>query len=213
MPKSTDNRDEYSEVGFSETEADPDPFVQFGKWFAAANQTEFLHPEAMTLATATPDGIVTARIVLLKGFDEKGFVFFTNYESSKARELQANPRAALLFWWGQLQRQVRLTGKVEQVPSAESDEYFATRPRSSQIGAWASAQSRVIAGRETLEQSFKQLEDRFHDRQVERPPHWGGYRLAPDTFEFWQGRSSRLHDRIRYVKASSGGWKIERLAP
>ena len=213
MPQSIDNRDEYGEVGFSEAEADPDPFRQFGTWYAAANQIEAIHPEAMTLATATSTGIISARIVLLKTFDENGFVFFTNYESDKARELQANPRAALLFWWGQLQRQVRLSGNVGKVSAAESDEYFATRPRNSQLGAWASPQSQVIAGREVLEQRFAELEQRFHDRDVERPPHWGGYRLVPDMFEFWQGRSSRLHDRIRYVSKSSGRWKIERLAP
>jgi pyridoxamine 5'-phosphate oxidase len=166
----------------------------------------------MTLATATPDGRPSARVVLLKGFDERGFVFYTNYEGRKSRELEANPRAALLFYWGELERQVRVEGRVSRVPDRESDAYFAGRPRGSQLGAWASEQSRPVRDRGALERRLRELEGEYEGREVPRPAFWGGYRVVPETMEFWQGRENRLHDRLRYRRAE-GGWKIERLQP
>ncbi|MGH7536824.1 MAG: pyridoxamine 5'-phosphate oxidase, partial [Gemmatimonadales bacterium] len=169
-------------------------------------------PNAMTLATATADGAPSARIVLLKGFDRRGFVFFTDYRSRKAAELAANPRAALVFHWEELERQVRITGRVERVTHQESEAYFLTRPMGSRLGAWVSHQSQVIPGREVLEDGLRAMGERFADGQVPLPPHWGGYRLAPDSIEFWQGRANRLHDRIRSGREGVG-WRLERLAP
>lgn len=166
----------------------------------------------MTLATATRDGHPSARMVLLKGFDARGFVFYTNYESRKGGELEQNPQAALVFFWVELERQVRVEGRVERAAPAESDAYFASRPLGSQIGAWASAQSRVIAGREPLERRTAELEDEYAGREVPRPSQWGGYRVVPHVIEFWQGRPSRLHDRLRY-RQKDGGWIVERLSP
>jgi pyridoxamine 5'-phosphate oxidase len=197
-----------------EAEADPDPVVQFGRWFEEATAGgEIYEPNAMMLATVGADGRPACRAVLLKGFDERGFAFYTNLESRKAEELAANPYAALLFWWDRLHRQVRVEGPVELVDAAEADAYFASRPYGSRIGAWASPQSRVIAGRAPLEAKEAELRSRFPEGEpVPRPPHWGGYRVRPEAFEFWQGRRSRLHDRLRYARHGDG-WRVERLAP
>ena len=190
-----------------------DPIRQFQLWLDEAMAAKLPMPEAMTLATATPEGRPSARMVLLKQVDDEGFVFFTNYHSAKAAQLESNPYAALVFYWNPLERQVRIEGKVERTPAAESHEYFQTRPRESQIGAWASPQSSVIAGREVLEQRAQELEDYYRDREIECPEHWGGYRLRPDKIEFWKSRPGRLHDRILYELLSDGTWSIKRLAP
>jgi pyridoxamine 5'-phosphate oxidase len=190
-----------------------DPFVQFGTWLNDALAAELVEPNAMTVATVGDDGQPSARVVLLRGWDERGFVFFTNYESRKGRELGAVPRAALLFFWAPLERQIRIEGTVTQLEPADSDAYFAQRPRGHRISAWASPQSRVVAGREELEAATLQAEARFDGTDVPRPPHWGGYRVAPQAFEFWQGRRNRLHDRIAYEARSGGGWERARLAP
>ena len=192
---------------------DRDPIAQFQRWFADAGAAGLPLPEAMSLSTITPEGKPTARMVLLKRVDADGFVFFTNYRSAKARELAANPNASLVFFWPQLERQVRVEGVVSKTSAAESREYFATRPRGSQIGAWASPQSEVIVGREVLEQRRAELEDVYRDREIPWPEHWGGYCLKPERIEFWKGRRDRLHDRILYVRQSDGSWAIQRLAP
>ena len=192
---------------------DPDPIRQFASWFAEATTEGVPEPNAMTLATCTADGRPSARIVLLRGIDDRGFAFFTNYESRKARELDANSWAALVFFWHDLERQVRVEGRVERISDQESDEYFHSRPASSRIGAWASPQSQVIASREELEERCGDAENRFADGAIPRPANWGGYRLVPDAIEFWQGRPSRLHDRLRYTRRPRGDWLIERLAP
>ena len=197
-----------------EHEIDKNPFAQFTRWFEEAKQAQPLMAEAMTLATSGPEGQVSARVVLLKSFDERGFVFFTNYNSAKAEQLRENARAALCFYWPGLERQVRIEGASVRVTEEESDAYFATRPRGSQLGAWASSQSRVIAGRGDLEHRFHELEATYKDRPVPRPPHWGGYRIIPILIEFWQGRSDRLHDRFVYrLRADAKDWVIERLSP
>lgn len=197
-----------------ENEIDKNPFAQFSRWFEEAKQAQPLMAEAMTLATSGPEGQVSARVVLLKSFDERGFVFFTNYNSAKAEQLRENARAALCFYWPGLERQVRIEGASVRVTEEESDAYFATRPRGSQLGAWASNQSRVIAGRGDLEHRFHELEATYKDRPVPRPPHWGGYRIIPILIEFWQGRSDRLHDRFVYrLRADAKDWVIERLSP
>jgi pyridoxamine 5'-phosphate oxidase len=209
----SDMRIEYTWSGLSEADMDADPLRQFEKWFEQALAANLPEPNAMTLATATPDGRPSARMVLLKAFDAAGFVFFTNYESRKGRELTANPRAALLFFWPQLQRQVRIEGTVERVLEAESDAYFRSRPLGSRLSAWASPQSEVIASRNILEKRMCELAKQFPDGEVPRPPHWGGYRVYPLTIEFWQGRSDRLHDRLRYQRVQTNGWRLERLSP
>ena len=196
-----------------ERNVERDPIKQFQLWFDDATAAKIPLAEAMTLATATTEGRPSARVVLLKQVDHDGFVFFTNYNSEKAAQLDGNPYAALVFYWNLLDRQVRVEGKVERTSSEESEEYFRTRPRESQIGAWASPQSSVIAGREVLEQRAQELEDYYRDREIECPEHWGGYRLRPDKIEFWKSRIGRLHDRILYELASDGTWSIKRLAP
>ena len=209
----SDLRREYTLAGLKESNLDPSPFKQFDKWFQQALAAGLPEPNAMTLATATLDGKPSARIVLLKGFDEDGFVFFTNYESQKGRELLANPRAALVCYWIELERQVRISGGVSRVSAEESEEYFQSRPLGSQLGAWASQQSEVVGERKILEDKLEQLTREYQTKPVPVPPHWGGYRVAPETLEFWQGRPNRLHDRLRYTRQSGSQWLIERLSP
>ncbi len=208
-----DLRKEYTLDGLQEQDVHPDPMLQFQKWFEEARAAEVPEPNGMTLCTASADGRPSGRVVLLKGMGESGFVFYTNYESRKGEEMLANPQAALLFWWIPLQRQVRIEGRVERVPASASDQYFGSRPRGSQLGAWASPQSAVISSRSTLEERLADVTKTYTDQDVPRPPHWGGYQVVPEAIEFWQGRPSRLHDRIRYVRAEDGDWRIERLAP
>jgi pyridoxamine 5'-phosphate oxidase len=205
-------RRDYASAGLAEADALPDPLAQFERWFDDARRAEVHEPNAMTLATVDATGQPAARMVLLKGVDARGLAFFTNRDSRKALELLANPRAALVFWWGPLQRQVRFEGTIEEVDAAEADAYFASRPRGSQLAAWASAQSSVIAHRAALEAEERRHRERFGEGEVPRPPFWGGYRLRPAVVEFWHGRASRLHDRLRYTRTPEG-WRIERLAP
>jgi pyridoxamine 5'-phosphate oxidase len=204
---------EQPEQTLDERNVDPNPIQLFQRWFDAAIASGSRLPDAMTLATASKDGTPSARMVLLKQVDDDGFVFYTNYNSQKARELQENPQAALVVYWVQLDRQIRVEGTVERISAAESDAYFKTRPRESQIGALASPQSEIIESREVLEQRFRDLEQFYRDRNVDRPEHWGGYRLKPERIEFWQNRSGRLHDRLVYDRQSDGSWTIKRLAP
>lgn len=206
-----DIRQEYMRAGLSEADADADPFRQFDRWFRDALAAELPLPNAMTLATVRADGAPNARVVLLKGVEAGGFVFFTNYESAKGRELAARPEACLVFLWSDLERQIRIDGAIAQVPAAESDAYFATRPLGSRQSALASAQSTRVKDRAALEAALAAVQAKHGDAPP-RPPHWGGYRLVPTGFEFWQGRANRLHDRLRYVRAGSG-WAVERLAP
>jgi pyridoxamine 5'-phosphate oxidase len=207
-----DLRKSYTLGSLTETEVDPDPIVQFERWFDHAVKSEVPEPNAMTLATVSADHRPSARIVLIKGVDARGFTFFTNYESRKGHDLAANPHASLLFHWIELERQVRIEGRVEKTTAAESDAYFHSRPLNSRIGAWASEQSAVVQSRAVIESREADFNARFGESPP-RPAHWGGYRLTPECIEFWQGRASRLHDRIRYVCAPEGGWRIERLAP
>ena len=206
-------RQDYAQRGLRREELDPDPIRQFNAWLDEAVRHELVEPNAMTLATVDAAGQPWTRTVLLKVCDARGFVFFTNYESAKARQLAANARAAVTFWWGPLERQVNVTGVVSQVSRDESEGYFHSRPVASQLGAWASRQSDVLADRAQLERQFEEACARFADVEIPLPPHWGGCCLAPESVEFWQGRRSRLHDRLRYTREPGGDWKIERLSP
>ena len=207
-----DLRKDYTLRGFDITDADANPLAQFRTWFDTAVQAGLPEPNAMTLATATPEGRPSARIVLLKGLDARGFVFYSNYESRKGRELTSNPFAALVFLWDELERQVRIEGAVEQVAAAEADAYFASRPWGSRIGAWASAQSTPLANRAALDDQYAALAAQYEGQDVPRPPHWGGFRVVPERFEFWQGRRSRLHDRIVFSRTDDG-WDTTRICP
>lgn len=231
-----DIRREYTLTGLRRSQLAPDPIAQFGKWFDDAigtramgrvrkffvrlyktvfllGQSEQVDLNAMTLATVDKDGHPSARIVLLKGVDQRGFIFYTNYNSRKGRELAGNPEAALVFYWPDQERQVTVAGTVAKLPPGESDVYFHSRPRGSQIGAWASDQSEPVPDRNALEQKWARFEHEFADRQIPRPPHWGGYVLTPRRVEFWQGRPNRMHDRFRYTLAGEGNWRVERLSP
>ena len=214
MDKSlADLRRNYSLRGLKETDLDPDPFKQFHTWFNDAVNANLLEPNAMILATATRDGKPSARTVLLKAFDERGFVFYTNYESRKGQELAENPQASVVFLWTELERQVRIEGIVEKCSAEESDAYFQSRPFGSRLGAVVSQQSQVISGRQVLETRLEELMAEYADQNVPRPSYWGGYRLKPASFEFWQGRPNRLHDRLHYYLVDDGNWRIERLSP
>lgn len=205
-------RRDYALSSLTEQDADPNPIRQFEHWFAEATTAQVLEPNAMTLATASRDGVPSARIVLLKGVDERGFTFFTDYRSRKGAELTENPLAALTFLWKEIERQVRIMGAVSRVSAEESEAYFRTRPPGSQLGAWASTQSAVIASRAELDERLQEVTARFASGDVPLPPHWGGFRVVPDEIEFWQGRQNRLHDRLRYTREQSG-WTIVRLSP
>jgi pyridoxamine 5'-phosphate oxidase len=211
--KVADLRRNYTHQMLLEEGLDPNPVRQFQIWFAQAVEARVIEPNAMTLATVTPDGKPSARIVLLKEIDERGLVFYTNFQSRKGQELTHSPLAALVFWWGELERQVRVEGDIIPVGETEAEEYFQSRPRGSQLGAWVSNQSQVIPSREVLETRLHELEQMYGDRPIPRPSYWGGYRLVPAYIEFWQGRPNRLHDRLCYRQTSSKTWKIERLSP
>lgn len=207
-----DLRKDYTLNGLDQTDVLPNPFAQFQQWFDAALAAGVHEPNAMHLATISPEGRPEGRIVLVKGIDAAGFSFYTNYNSQKGASLAANPVASLTFFWPELERQVRIEGRVEKVSEAESDTYFNSRPRGSQLGAWVSQQSQVITGRDVLTSQQETLEAQFVGQPIPRPPHWGGFRVVPDKIEFWQGRPSRLHDRIRY-RLDAGTWQIERVSP
>lgn len=207
-----DLRLNYTLKQLNETEVEVDPIQQFQIWFQEACEAGVVEPNAMTLATATADGTPSARIVLLKGIDERGFAFYTNYESRKGQELAENPKAALVFLWKALERQVRVEGRVEKIAETEIEDYYYSRPRASQLGAWASPQSQVVPNREVLDQQMADLVQCYENQPIPRPPHWGGYRVVPHAIEFWQGRPSRLHDRLCY-RLDQGHWQIQRLAP
>ena len=206
-------RREYTDAGLDERDVDANPFKQFEQWFQEAINAKIDLPDAMTLATATSDGIPSARIVLLRGHDERGFVFYTDYESQKGKELAENPNAALVFYWRELDRQVRITGQVSKVSRENSNSYFQTRPVDSRLAALASRQSEVIPNRSVLEERFKELAAQYQDEDIPLPSDWGGYRLSPNMIEFWSGRPSRLHDRLRYTRQSDDGWCLERISP
>jgi pyridoxamine 5'-phosphate oxidase len=213
MSRIAEIRKEYTLHRLNESEVAEDPIKQFELWWMDATKSELLEVNAMTLATSSADGLPSARIVLLKGFNKAGFQFYTNYESFKGKQLFENPRACLVFFWKELERQVRITGLVEKLSREDSDAYFNSRPSGSRIGAWASPQSEVIKSGEWLDQQVDQYKSRFTENNIPRPPHWGGYLVRPVTIEFWQGRPNRLHDRLQYTLQENGGWLIERLAP
>ena len=206
-------RKEYKLKSLDEAAAAGNAIKQFDRWWQDAINSEIDEVNAFTLATAAADGKPSARIVLLKGYDEKGFVFFTNYQSHKGQELATNPQGCMVFFWKELERQIRIEGSIEKISAEESDEYYFSRPLSSQVGAWASPQSSVIKNREVIEDNVKKYEAQFAGSSISRPPHWGGYRLQPQAIEFWQGRPSRLHDRLLFTLLKKNEWKIERLAP
>jgi len=207
------SRYDHAARGLHRRDLDPDPVKQFSNWFTAAIEAGIRDGNAMSLATAGADARSSVRIVLLKGFDQDGFVFFTNYESEKGRQLTENPYAALAFYWIELDRQIRISGPVERTSREESERYFHSRPVASQLGAWASRQSQVLDARRVLDARMAEMTERFEDKPIPLPPNWGGYRLKPDSMEFWQGRPSRLHDRFRYALQSDGAWSVDRLAP
>ena len=207
-----DIRREYAHARLDESNVNADPVAEFDLWFSQALEAKVLEPNAMALATSTPEGSPSVRIVLLKGYDQRGFVFFTDYRSRKGSELESNPHAALAFYWGELERQVRITGSVERTSQEESEKYYRSRPLGSRLGAWVSHQSRVIPSRAPLETGLREVKERFSTDDVPLPPHWGGYRLRPVEVEFWQGREDRLHDRIRYLREGEG-WRVDRLSP
>jgi len=208
-----DLRREYAAQSLLEEDMAPHPIDQFHKWWQQVLQAQVIEPNAMTLATASADGMPSARIVLLKGFDSRGFVFYTNYKSFKGMQLEENPRACLVFFWKELERQVRVVGLVEKTSAADSEAYFTSRPLGSQIGAWTSPQSSVIESRSWLDNHYLEVAESFREKKPERPPFWGGYCIRPVIMEFWQGRPSRLHDRLQYTLGEGGQWKLERLAP
>ncbi|MFC1465904.1 MAG: pyridoxamine 5'-phosphate oxidase [Candidatus Brachytrichaceae bacterium NZ_4S206] len=205
-------RKEYRLAALGEPDVDPDPIVQFQRWFHEAQEAKVAEPNAMTLATCTPDAYPSARMVLLKGVDARGFVFFTDYRSRKGQELTDNPHAALVFWWHELERQVRIVGAVQRITREESLEYFTSRPYGSRVGAWVSHQSSILADRATLDAKVEEMMERFRSGEVPLPDHWGGFRVVPEEFEYWQGRESRLHDRIAYAR-EGGRWVRRRLSP
>jgi len=213
MSTIADIRQEYKLQTLSESDVAADPLLQFDRWWDDAIKSEITEVNAMTLATASETGIPSARIVLLKGYDKNGFVFFTNYQSHKGQELEQNPNACLVFFWKELERQIRITGTVQKVAAADSDAYFSSRPEGSRIGAWASPQSKVIEKRTVIEDRLSNFQQQFSDGNIPRPPYWGGYAVQPVQVEFWQGRPSRLHDRIQYTLQTDGNWLVERLAP
>lgn len=205
-------RHEYIGAGLHRADLDPDPIKEFESWFTAAFKAHILDANAMTLSTCV-DGKPSARVVLLKDFDERGFVFFTNYASEKGKQLEENPNAALVFYWMEVERQIRVEGRVEKTSREESEKYFHSRPLGAQLGAWASQQSQVIDGRRILDARLEEMKQRFAEGQIPLPPHWGGFRLKPERIEFWQGRPDRLHDRFRYTRQKDDSWQIDRLAP
>lgn len=207
------SRYEHAAHGLRRRDLDPDPIKQFGIWFTAAIEAGIRDVNAMSVATAGRDAKPSVRVVLLKGFDQDGFIFFTNYESEKGRQLETNPQAALEFYWIELDRQIRISGPAEKTSREESERYFRSRPIGSQLGAWASRQSEVIDGRRVLDARLAEMTERFGDKPIPLPAHWGGYRVKPDVIEFWQGRPNRLHDRFRYTRRADGSWHIDRLAP
>jgi pyridoxamine 5'-phosphate oxidase len=208
-----DLREEYTGKGLSRQDLDRDPFKQFERWFQQACQADILEPNAMSLATVSAQGQPTLRTVLLKYFDREGFIFFTNYESQKARQIEGNSQVALLFLWLPLKQQVQILGTASKISTAESLKYFATRPRGNQLGAWCSQQSTIISSKKLLEMKFEEIERKFANREIPLPSFWGGYRIVPHSFEFWQGQVNRLHDRFFYSRSQDGNWEIQRLSP
>jgi pyridoxamine 5'-phosphate oxidase len=206
-------RKDYGKMGLDENDLNPDPYKQFEKWFTEAANAGVVEPDAFTLSTVSAEGKPSSRIVLLRNFDNRGFTFYTNFESQKGRELEQNPNVAMNFFWTDVERQIRICGKAGKISIMESMDYFRSRPRASQIGAWASEQSRELISREMLENRIAEIEKKFHGKDVEKPPHWGGFLVKPESIEFWQGRPSRLHDRFLYTHNVLGHWEIKRLNP